>query len=76
MTPVVKELWIVNLPFHDSLYCWGRHAFKIPTRGESMSRPEQNAAVNNGIFFIIVENNDKENNIDPSSLPLLVLNWQ
>ena len=53
MTPVVKELWIVNLPFHDSLYCWGRHAFKIPTRGESMSRPEQNAPVNNGIVLLL-----------------------
>ena len=29
---------VVKVPFHDSLYCWGRHAFKIPTRGESMSR--------------------------------------
>ena len=53
MTPVVKEPWIVNLPFHDSLYCCGRHAFKIPARGESMSRPEQNAAVNNGIVLLL-----------------------
>ena len=66
MTPVVKGPWIVNLPFHDSLYCWGRHAIKIPIRGKSMSRPEQNATVNNGIAFI-VEYNDKENNIDLSS---------
>ena len=53
MTTVVKEPWIVNLPFYNSLYCWGRNAFKIPTRGESMSRPEQNVAVNNGIVLLL-----------------------
>ena len=25
---------VAKVPFHDSLYCWGRDAFKIPTRGE------------------------------------------
>ena len=43
----------VNVPFHDSLYCWGRNAFKIPARGESISRPQQNAAVNNGIILLL-----------------------
>ena len=53
LAPVVKKT------YHDSLYCCGRYVFQIPTRGESMSRPEQNAAVNNGIIFLF--NNDKEN---------------
>ena len=44
---------VVKVPFHDSLYCWGRHAFKIPARGESISRPQQNTAVNNGIILLL-----------------------
>ena len=44
---------VVKVPFHDSLYCWGRHAFKIPARGESISRPQQNAAVNNGFILLL-----------------------
>ena len=45
LAPVVKE------PFIDFLYCRGRHAFKIPKGGETMSR-QFNAAVNNGIILL------------------------
>ena len=44
---------IVKVPFHDSLYCWGRHAFKIPARGKSISRLQQ-------WNYLIVGNNLRE----------------